>query len=282
MTTTQNPTTVRYAITARNETSNDLIGAYNLFKAVQNRDGAEVARLLASGVDADAGGKEDRYGNLPLQSAAMIGGADGARIVGLLLDAGAAIDHEGDYNATALHRAVYEDHHDDWATARLLVRRGACVDAGTYDKDGCNAPEAALLQGNQGAVLAMLEEGLSPNTMGLAGPLIWYAAWDSPEVVKKLLDMGVPHDGGGHVDPIFGRMSPIMRAAESLGNDDEFDPLSGAGACLLHLLDAGASMDKTVWDLLGRHAGAVRAFLDTRSLDTPEVLAEPEHGGRRI
>lgn len=280
MTATQNSTI------ARDETSNDLIGAYNLFKAVQNRDVEEVARLLASGVDADAWGKEDRYGNLPLQVAAMIGGADGARIVGLLLDAGADIDYEGDYNSTALHRAVYVDHEDGWATARLLVRRGANVGGSSYDKDGCNAAEAALLNGDQGAVLAMLEEGISPDTMGIAGPLIWYAAWDSPEVVRKLLEMGVPAD----IRCQHG--TPLMRAAESISSRSHETMEDDLGfQCFRLLIEAGADPAEkngkgmNSWDILGDCPGldpsAVEARLSALEID-PCAAPGKDRAGRRV
>lgn len=91
--------------------------AMALFEAVGAGDVDEVARLLSEGTDADAWGWENDQGDRPLQAAARLGGTDGARIVEMLLDAGADIDFRGEYNATALHRAVYVDHEDGWATA---------------------------------------------------------------------------------------------------------------------------------------------------------------------
>ena len=264
-----------------------------LFQAVDNGDVEDVARLLAEGVDADAWGWENSQGDLPLQAAARLGEADGARIVEMLLDAGADIDFQGEYGSTALHRAVYVDHGDDWATARLLVRRGANVGEHFYDRDGLSAAEAACKEGHQEAVLAMLEEVLEPKNMGYSRPLLWYAAYRSPNVVARLLAMGVHHDGSGHSiplgtpSPLFPTL-PVLRAAAAVGCDNDFDPESDHMACLLLLLDAGASLDETDhegadgWTLLGDHAGAVVAFLEARSLDEPLVQPGMKRTRRRM
>lgn len=262
--------------------------ANSLHRAVVSGNVEKVGKLLAGGVDADAWGMENADGDLPLQAATRSKGNGALTIVGMLLDAGADVDNQGDYGATALHRAVYSDRNDGWAMARLLVRRGAAVSSALYDRDALNAAEAALTECNEGAVLAMLEAGMDPCSTGPAGPLIWYAAWDSPMIVAKLLELGVPHDGGGHVCPFFGKQSPVLRAAESLGCKDEFDPSSDAAACLLILLNAGASLDETNshgksgWDLLRKHAGAVRAMLDAEILGAPDTPAGSDPARRRI
>lgn len=139
----------------------------------------------------------------------------------------------------------------------------------------------------------MLEEGLKPRNMGYCRPLIWYAAYRSPKVVARLLAMGVPPDGSGHPVPVgipspcFASL-PVLRAAEAIGCDVDFDPESDSMACLLILLDAGAALeetdheDKDGWSLLGKHAGAVRAFLEARSLDESVVPSGMERSRRKI
>lgn len=242
-----------------------------LFDAIKKQDSVEVARLLAAGANPDTWGFTDANGDRPLQAAARRGGKAEAEVVGLLLDAGADIDFQGDYHATALHRAVYDDIGDGWTTARLLIRRGARVGPDLYDRDGCTAPDAAMLQGNDGAVLAMLDEGLDPKTMGLSGPMIWYAAWDSPNVVERLLAVGVSADSPSE------HGTPLMRAAEAVANLSEVKEDDLEYICFRLLLDAGANPEARnedgfdSWDLLGGNAGQVKALLEARRLDSPDV-----------
>jgi ankyrin repeat protein len=71
----------------------------------------------------------------------------------------------------------------DWAMARFLIKAGA--DTRIADQDGLCPAEFAMISGNTGAVLAMLDAGMPPNARGVAGPLLWYCAWDDPALVKE-------------------------------------------------------------------------------------------------
>jgi hypothetical protein len=201
-----------------------------LWIAVSSCDPARVQSLLDDGCDPDTWGRKNRDGDLPLQAAARIGGDDGLAIIKALVKAGADIDHPGDYRSTAMHRAVYEDKKDGWATARFLVQSGA--DCTLRDRDSLTPPEAANNNGNDGAVLAMLDEGMSPRVSGVAGSLLWYVSWDSPDLVEELLKRGCPADFWGENE------TPLGRALESFINSNKSS--RNTARVIRILLDAGA------------------------------------------
>ena len=195
---------------------------------------AKVRELLASGVPPDVWGitHDD---DLPLQAVARAKGAPALSIAKALIDAGADIDYQGDYGCTALARATERDGEDDWAMARYLIQSRA--NASIADSEGLNAAESASTLGHNGAILAMLDAGMDPNLRGIAGPLIWYAAYDSPEVVKALLARGVEPESKAYGPGCAGE-TPLFRAADSWSEggltDGDFIEIAIA------LIDAGA------------------------------------------
>ncbi len=88
-------------------------------------------------------------GDTPLHVAATRGDA---RIVGLLLDAGAEIDARGEYGHTPLHEAVGQGHIE---AVRLLLARGAS--RSVYNDWGQTALEIAHL-GDRPEIEALLRE----------------------------------------------------------------------------------------------------------------------------
>lgn len=187
--------------------------ADELWEAIESEDVPRVQALLAEGCDPDVWGDENRYGDLPLQAAACVGGEKGLALVEALVRAGADIDHQGDFMATALHRAVYDDRNDDWATARFLVRSGASCSL--WDKNGLTAPEAANNEGHDAAVVALLDSGMDPTVHGCAGSLLWYVAWSSPFLVRELLKRGCPADFTKAPPAAVALQTPLGRALEA-------------------------------------------------------------------
>ena len=185
-----------------------------MHEAVRALDERKVRELLMAGVPADVW-ELDEDDDLPLQAVARLDGEAAVSIAKALVEAGGDIDFQGDYGCTALARAVEaSDGSDrtDWAMARFLVKAGA--DTRIADQDGLCPAEFAIASGNTGAVLAMLDAGMPPNARGVAGPLLWYCAWDDPELVKELLARGAPPDeescGFGQAP-----QTPLQRAVEA-------------------------------------------------------------------
>jgi ankyrin repeat protein len=81
------------------------------------------------------------FGDTPLHVAATRGDA---RIIALLLDAGAEIDARGEYGHTPLHEAVGQGHIE---AAKLLLSRGA--DTGVRNDWGQTAKEKAQIGGKR-------------------------------------------------------------------------------------------------------------------------------------
>lgn len=195
--------------------------AQQMHQAVGVLDVAKVRELLASGVPADVWGITDDY-DLPLQAVSRRDGDDALSIVKALIEAGADIDFQGDYHCTALARAIEKtggSDRNDWAIARYLVSAGA--NPSLFDRDGLCPAERANCTGNNDAVYAMLEAGMNPNVRGLVGPLIWYCAWDEPDVVRALLARGANPEGEG-IGPDDAKQTPLQRAVEALdqGGDE--------------------------------------------------------------
>ena len=210
--------------------------AAKMHKAVAALHVAKVRSLLASGVPADVWDITEDY-DLPLQAVSRRDGDDALSIVKALVEAGADIDFQGDYNCTALARAVEtrgESNLNDWAVARYLISAGA--NPSLYDRDGLCPAEQAICTGNNDAVYAMLEAGMNPNVRGLVGPLIWYCAWDEPDVVRTLLARGANPEGEG-IGPNGDKQTPLQRAVEALdqgGDEATFCDIA------IQLIQAGA------------------------------------------
>lgn len=203
-----------------------------LHAAIQAGKVKAVEKLLSAGADPDAWGRLNADGDRPLQSAARLRTAGAAKIVESLLEAGSEIDFAGDFGSTALHRAVYETTDDDWAVARLLVRRGASPSI--WDKDFLTPAEAAFNQGHDKAVVALLEAGMPVDASGCAGPLLRFVSGSSLFLVKELLRRGADPNARTPTK----RHTPLHRAAESFGQGVEV-----ATEIALLLLDAGADPD---------------------------------------
>jgi hypothetical protein len=214
--------------------------AKEFWEAINSMDLAKVRSLLAQGCDPDVWGYGNRFGDLPLQAAARVGGDIGLAVVKALVKSGADIDHRGDQRSTALHRAVYEDRKDGWTTARFLVQSGA--DCALLDSDGLTPPEAANNHGNDDAVLAMLDSGMSPKVCGVAGSLLWYVAWDSPFLVETLSKRGCPADFTNGVQ------TPLARAIESFIGGEKSSP--DVAQVIRTLVNAGADLNRIDGDPL--------------------------------
>lgn len=208
-----------------------------MHEAIQALDERKVRELLAAGVPADVWGfAED--GDLPLQVVARLDGEAAVAIAQALIESGADIDSQGDYDCTALARAVVAQagsNRDDWAMARFLVKAGA--NPSLADRDGMCPAESALSNGNESAVLAMLDAGMSPNARGLLGSLLWYCAWNDPAMVRELLARGAHPDAAASLWGGSTPQTPLQRAVESLdaGGDEE-----AFVAIAIALIEAGA------------------------------------------
>lgn len=210
--------------------------AAQMHAAVEALDVAKVQALLASGIDPDVWDITDDY-DRPLQAVARRKGEDALSIAKALIDAGADIDFQADYDCTALARAVENEgpDGDDWAMARFLIKAGA--NASLYDRDALTPAEYANSNGHDDAVLAMLEAGMDPNLRGISGPLIWYMAYDAPEVIKALLARGVNPKAEAYGVGCKGQ-PPLYRAAESFAEGGMDDNRFLATA--ISLIEAGA------------------------------------------
>lgn len=212
--------------------------AAQMHAAVKAFDVDKVQSLLAYGVDADVWDITDEY-DRPLQTVARYKGGKALIIAKALIEAGADFDFQGDYDCTALARAVENEgpDGDDWAMARYLIKAGA--DASLYDRDALTPAENANSNGHDSAVLAMLEAGMDPNLRGISGPLIWYMAYDAPEVIKSLLARGVNPNSEAYGVACKGQ-TPLYRAADSLSDrsidDSRFLDIA------ISLIEAGADL----------------------------------------
>lgn len=210
--------------------------AQQMYVALAALNVVKVRELLALGVPADVWGiTEDD--DLPLQAASRENGDDALSIVKALVEAGADIDFQGDYNCTALAQCVVRQdgsNRNDWAIDRYLIRAGA--NPSLYDRNGLYPAENANCNGNKDAVLAMLKAGMDPNVRGLVGPLIWYCAWDEPDVVRALLARGAnPNGEGKGIDG--GKQTALQRAVEAFEEGGDTDTFCNIA---IQLIQAGA------------------------------------------
>lgn len=208
--------------------------AAQMHAAVNALDVAKVEALLEAGVPPDVWGIDVEY-DRPLQVVARSKGERALSIAKALIVAGAEIDFQGDYGCTALARSIERDGADDWAVARYLI--GAKADPSLADKDCFCPAEIANKNGNNAAILAMLEAGMDANVHGPVGPLIWYCAWDEPEMVRALLAHGANPNGVATGIGCRGQ-TPLQRAAESFGecsiDEESFRDIA------IQLIEAGA------------------------------------------
>lgn len=121
-----------------------------MMQAVKANDAAQVARLIAQGVDVDMA---DPGGDVPLIMAAYLGHSE---ITRLLLEAGADVRAvDPGMKATALHAAAYAGRAEP---ARLLIQHGVDIDAqGPYN--GYTALHDAIWQNNVETARVILEAG---------------------------------------------------------------------------------------------------------------------------
>ena len=251
--------------------------AAQFVQAVESLDVGRVRALLAGGVPADAWGilvEQD----LPLQRVARLDGPEALEIARALIDAGADIDYQGDFYCTALARAVEATTMDrnDWAMARYLIAAGA--NPSIPDHQGLCPAEYASSEGHSNAVLAMLQAGMDPNVSGLAGPLIWYCAWDDPVVVQALLECGGAPDGASNA--IGGSaQTPLQRAAEAFANGGKKGVFVKIAVALINA-GADSSRLKRVPDCLQAYflAQQEEAVLGQQIPGAPELRSRP---GRR-
>lgn len=196
--------------------------AQQMYVAVAALDVVKVRELFAYGVPADVWGVTEDD-DLPLQAASREDGDNALSIVKALVEVGADIDFQVDYNCTALARCVVKQDgsdRNDWAIARYLIRAGA--NPSLYDRDSLCPSENANCNGNNDAVLAMLKAGMDPNVRGIVGPLIWYCAWDEPDVVCALLARGAnPNGEGKGIDG--DKQTPLQQAAEAFEEGGDAD-----------------------------------------------------------
>lgn len=211
--------------------------ANQMHRATRALNERKVRDLLVAGVPADVWGL-DEDDDLPLQVAARFDSDAAVSIAEALIAAGATVDFQGHHGRTALARAVEACDGSDragWAMARFLV--GAGADISIANRDGLCPAEAAICNSYQGAVQAMLDAGMPPNARGVAGPLLWYCAWDDPQLVKELLARGAPPDeksyGLGH-EP----QTPLQRAVEAF--EAGGSSATTLAAIAIALIEAGA------------------------------------------
>lgn len=118
-------------------------------------------------------------------------------------------------------------------------------------QDSLTPLEEAVNDDNEGAVLALLDEGLPANTTGPYLTLLAYVSWSSPTLVRELIQRGAPVN-----DKCQDGQTALHRAAASLGCGN----IEEATEIIQLLLQAGARLDtKDQWgripaDLAGPHA----------------------------
>jgi hypothetical protein len=130
-----------------------------LIEAIEDSNQKRTQELLAKGADPN---QRNSYGYPALSIAAGIGDA---RIVKLLLDAGADVNaHSANLNDTALARAAGRGHPE---IVRLLVKAGADLEA--KDGSGWTPLFEAAMSGNSESVKILLDAGSNINARASSG-----------------------------------------------------------------------------------------------------------------
>ncbi|MBK7657004.1 MAG: hypothetical protein IPJ18_20265, partial [Betaproteobacteria bacterium] len=173
----------------------------------------------------------------PLQAVARNASDDALTIAKALIEAGADIDYQGDYDCTALARSVENKVHEqnDWAMARYLI--SAKANPSLYDKDGLGPAEYASSNGNNSAIFCNAGRGNGPERARRQRPAdlvlrVGCARCDSTPSRAR----GRSQLGGN--TPHFPDQTPLQRAVGSLSagaiREDTFRKIAiqliGAGA----------------------------------------------------
>lgn len=226
-----------------------------------NGDLAGVKAALAAGAHPNDRELTDSNDDTLLIQVVRYGEGDSLPICEALLDGGADMNHEGDYDSTALHRAGYAGKAD---IALLLLKRGARLD--TLDKNGHTPCEAMLDDGKEDTALALIDAGLADHA-GAASILAWYAAWGHPSVLSALAKRGVDVLSERFGFSRFSMGTPARRAAEAVAHELSYGEDGSAEdslECLRILVETGA-------DLRQRESDGKRP-LDELAEDTEKVL----------
>ena len=241
-----------------------------LYECAMNGDLAGVKAALAAGADPNDWELTDSNDDTLLIQVIRGGEGDSLSICEALLDSGADMDHEGDYDSTALHRAGYAGKAD---IALLLFKRGARLD--TLDKMGQTPCEAMLDEGKDDTALALIDAGLADHT-GASSILAWYAAWGHPSVLSALAKRGVDVLSERFGFGAFSMGTPARRAAEAVAHELSYGEDGSAEdslECLRILVEAGADLRqrendrKSPLDELGQHSEDVLGWLRSQGLN---------------
>ena len=113
-----------------------------------------------------------------------------ARIIGLLLEAGANINAQDVYGRTALMMVSGETLRSSASAVKFLLEQGA--DVNLKSRSGDSALGCAALNGDVAVVRLLLKAGAQVNTRDEEGrtPLMWASRDANIEVMQMLLDAG--------------------------------------------------------------------------------------------
>jgi ankyrin repeat protein len=143
-------------------------------------------------------------------------------LVRLLIERGADVNAKGVDEATALHHAV---HADQLKIAEMLLRVGA--DPAARDRYGVTPLYLASLNGNADMIQRLLDAGVDPNIVDATGetPLMTAARNGHPSALRVLLARGARVDAR---DPEFEQTALMIAVREN--HSAAVELLLGAGA----------------------------------------------------
>jgi cell wall assembly regulator SMI1/ankyrin repeat protein/predicted DNA-binding WGR domain protein len=156
-----------------------------LKSAIENKKLEVVKLLIAHGNDIDQPAEKD--GDSPLNTACYEGNGT---IAEMLIAAGANVNFVGQYGATPLHRVVHGKEADRVKIARLLIDRGADVNA--RQKHGRTVLQIAADNCSVELIQLLLKHGAEVNAQSNSGetPLISAAHSKRDDVIRCLLEHG--------------------------------------------------------------------------------------------